>query len=687
MECQAPALIPCPGDSMIRKLAQARQDAARLRGEIERHNYQYHVLDDPLIPDAEYDRLLRTLEDLEHQFPQIATADSPTQRVGSLPLESFVTAEHAVPMLSLANAFSEQEVGDFDRRCREGLAVESVTYAAEPKLDGLAISLLYEEGAFRMAATRGDGHRGEDVTLNVRAIRSIPLKLLGKGYPAVLEVRGEVYMPLAGFERLNRAQEEKGEKRYANPRNAAAGSLRQLDPRLSAARPLDFFCYGVGRWQRGPMPVTHLATLATLRNWGLRVNPLAREVRGVEQCLAYYADLSAQRAKLSYEIDGVVYKVNDYASQQALGAVSRAPRWALAHKFPAQEEMTVVQRIEVQVGRTGAITPVARLEPVFVGGVTVSNATLHNKEEIERLDVRPGDTVIVRRAGDVIPEVVSVVRERRRRNARRYRFPSQCPVCGSDISADDDGVILRCSGGLYCSAQVKESIKHFVSRRAMDIDGLGAKLVEQLVDTGQVTTAADLYHLTEEELANLERMGDKSAANLMVALEQSQATTLGRFLYALGIPQVGEATAQILAVHFGSLEALAMADATALEAVPDVGPVVAAGIQRFLAQDHNREVIERLRQAGVHWPKVQSTVSGDGPFAGTTVVVTGTLSGMSRDQARDWLKAQGAKVTGSVSAKTDYVIVGENPGSKRDQAEQLGVTVLSEAQMQELAGK
>jgi len=672
---------------MIRKLAQARQDAARLRGEIERHNYQYHVLDDPLIPDAGYDRLLRTLEDLEHQFPQIATADSPTQRVGSLPLESFVTAEHAVPMLSLANAFSEQEVGDFDRRCREGLAVESVTYAAEPKLDGLAVSLLYEEGAFRMAATRGDGHRGEDVTLNVRAIRSIPLKLLGKGYPAVLEVRGEVYMPLAGFERLNRAQEEKGEKRYANPRNAAAGSLRQLDPRLSAARPLDFFCYGVGRWQRGPMPVTHLATLATLRNWGLRVNPLAREVRGVEQCLAYYADLSAQRAKLSYEIDGVVYKVNDYASQQALGAVSRAPRWALAHKFPAQEEMTVVQRIEVQVGRTGAITPVARLEPVFVGGVTVSNATLHNKEEIERLDVRPGDTVIVRRAGDVIPEVVSVVRERRRRNARRYRFPSQCPVCGSDISADDDGVILRCSGGLYCSAQVKESIKHFVSRRAMDIDGLGAKLVEQLVDTGQVTTAADLYHLTEEELANLERMGDKSAANLMVALEQSQATTLGRFLYALGIPQVGEATAQILAVHFGSLEALAMADATALEAVPDVGPVVAAGIQRFLAQDHNREVIERLRQAGVHWPKVQSTVSGDGPFAGTTVVVTGTLSGMSRDQARDWLKAQGAKVTGSVSAKTDYVIVGENPGSKRDQAEQLGVTVLSEAQMQELAGK
>ena len=672
---------------MSRKLAQARQDAARLRGEIERHNYQYHVLDDPLIPDAEYDRLLRTLEDLEHQFPQIATADSPTQRVGSLPLESFVTAEHAVPMLSLANAFSEQEVGDFDRRCREGLAVESVTYAAEPKLDGLAISLLYEEGAFRMAATRGDGHRGEDVTLNVRAIRSIPLKLLGKGYPAVLEVRGEVYMPLAGFERLNRAQEEKGEKRYANPRNAAAGSLRQLDPRLSAARPLDFFCYGVGRWQRGPMPVTHLATLATLRNWGLRINPLAREVRGAEQCLAYYADLAARRAKLSYEIDGVVYKVNDYASQQALGAVSRAPRWALAHKFPAQEEMTVVQRIEVQVGRTGAITPVARLEPVFVGGVTVSNATLHNKEEIERLDVRPGDTVIVRRAGDVIPEVVSVVRERRRRNARRYRFPSQCPVCGSDISADDDGVILRCSGGLYCSAQVKESIKHFVSRRAMDIDGLGAKLVEQLVDTSRVTTAADLYHLTEEELANLERMGDKSAANLMVALEQSQATTLGRFLYALGIPQVGEATAQILAVHFGSLEALAMADATALEAVPDVGPVVAAGIQRFLAQDHNREVIERLRQAGVHWPKVQSTVSGDGPFAGTTVVVTGTLSGMSRDQARDWLKAQGAKVTGSVSAKTDYVIVGENPGAKRDQAEQLGVTVLSEAQMQELAGK
>ena len=672
---------------MSRKLAQARQDAARLRGEIERHNYQYHVLDDPLIPDAEYDRLLRTLEDLEHQFPQIATADSPTQRVGSQPLESFVTAEHAVPMLSLANAFSEQEVGDFDRRCREGLAVEGVTYAAEPKLDGLAVSLLYEEGVFRMAATRGDGHRGEDVTLNVRAIRSIPLKLLGEGYPAVLEVRGEVYMPLAGFERLNRAQQEKGEKRYVNPRNAAAGSLRQLDPRLSAARPLDFFCYGVGRWQRGPMPVTHLATLAALRNWGLRVNPLAREVRGVEQCLAYYADLAAQRAKLSYQIDGVVYKVNDYASQQALGAVSRAPRWALAHKFPAQEEMTVVQRIEVQVGRTGAITPVARLEPVFVGGVTVSNATLHNKEEIQRLDVRPGDTVIVRRAGDVIPEVVSVVRDRRRRNARRYRFPSQCPVCGSDIAADDDGVILRCSGGLYCSAQVKESIKHFVSRRAMDIDGLGAKLVEQLVDTGRVTTAADLYHLTEEELANLERMGDKSAANLMVALEQSRATTLGRFLYALGIPQVGEATAQILAVHFRSLEALATADATALEAVPDVGPVVAAGIQRFLAQDHNREVIERLRQAGVHWPKVQPAVSGDGPFAGTTVVVTGTLTGMSRDQARDWLKAQGAKVTGSVSAKTDYVIVGENPGSKRDQAEQLGVTVLSEAQMHELAGK
>ena len=664
-----------------------KREVKRLRQELEHHNRLYHSLDSPEITDADYDALLARLEQLESEY-DLATADSPTQRVGSEPLATFTQVTHEVAMLSLDKVFNQQDLEDFEARIKKRLGnEEAVHYSCEPKVDGVAVSLLYRDGMLERAATRGDGVTGEDITHNVKTIRSIPLQLKGLKLPALFEVRGEIFLGKAGFAKLNARAEKAGGKIFVNPRNTAAGSIRQLDSRNTARMPLQMYCYSVGVVEGAGLAESLSQIFDQLDGWGLPVNPQREKSIGIDQCLDYCLELLEMRDSLAYEIDGAVIKVDDLALQQRLGVKARSPRWAMAYKFPAEEKSTQVLDVEFQVGRTGTITPVARLEPVFVGGVTVSNATLHNKEEIERLDVRPGDTVIVRRAGDVIPEVVSVVRERRRRNARRYRFPSQCPVCGSDISADDDGVILRCSGGLYCSAQVKESIKHFVSRRAMDIDGLGAKLVEQLVDTGQVTTAADLYHLTEEELANLERMGDKSAANLMVALEQSRATTLGRFLYALGIPQVGEATAQILAVHFRSLEALAMADATALEAVPDVGPVVAAGIQRFLAQDHNREVIERLRQAGVHWPKVQSTVSGDGPFAGTTVVVTGTLSGMSRDQARDWLTAQGAKVTGSVSAKTDYVIVGENPGAKRDQAEQLGVTVLSEAQMQELAGK
>ena len=654
-----------------------------LRNELGEHNHRYHVLDAPVISDAGYDRMLRRLEALERDYPELVTPDSPTQRVGGAPLARFETVNHSVAMLSLNNAFSAEEFSEFDRRCREGSGREILVYSAEPKLDGLAVSLVYERGVLQRAATRGDGHHGEDVTLNARSIRSVPLRLLAPDCPEVLEVRGEVYMPLAGFKALNQEQYKKGEKPYVNPRNAAAGSLRQLDPRICAARPLDFFCYGIGLWRGEELPQTQIATLATLQRFGLRTNPLVRQMLGIEQCLDYYHEILDCRQTLNYEIDGVVYKVNDLADQQSLGAVSRAPRWALAYKFPAPEETTIVRDIDVQVGRTGAITPVARLEPVFVGGVTVANATLHNQAEIERLDVRVGDTVTVRRAGDVIPEVVSVVREKRRRGARPFVFPSECPICGSQVMVADGGIIQRCIGGLYCSAQVKESIKHFVSRRALDIEGLGAKLVEQLVDSGRVCHAGDLFTLSHGELAAMDRMGAKSADNLLGALESSRETTLARFLYGLGIPQVGEATAQTLAEYFSTLEALADASTEALEAVPDVGPVVASEIRLFFEQNHNREVIDALRASGVVWPAPEgSTPARVGPFAGRTVVITGTLGEMSRDQARDWLVARGAKVSASVSARTDFVVAGADPGSKYDKALALGIPVLDEAQLQ-----
>ncbi len=655
--------------------------------EIEHHNHLYHVLDDPEIPDAAYDRLLKKLIDLEQAHPDLVSADSPTRRVGDTPLESLGEVHHGLPMLSLNNGFDDDQVTEFDRRCRDVLKTESILYVAEPKLDGLAISLIYEKGRMVRAATRGDGTRGEDVTHNARTIRSIPLGLSGDGIPGLLEVRGEVYMPRAGFTRLNEQQRIAQAKPYVNPRNAAAGSLRQLDPRVSASRPLAFFCYGVGQVDDGLLERSHSANLARLRTWGLRVNPRVQSVTGVAECLGYYRNLLEIRDDLDYEIDGVVYKVDSIPEQQRLGSVSRAPRWALAHKFPAQEELTVVQGIEVQVGRTGAVTPVARLKPVFVGGVTVSNATLHNRSEIQRLDVRIGDTVFVRRAGDVIPEIVSVVRQQRPPGTRRYRFPNSCPVCGSSVISDEDGVILRCSGGLYCNAQIKESIKHFASRRAMDIEGLGNKLVEQLVDAGHVTDVSDLYALDEKVISSLERMGDKSASNLVAALARSRETSLARFLFALGIPQVGETTARLLADHFGSLDRLQAATLEQLQAVPDVGPVVAEGLLGFFREKHNQSVIQRLRRRGVTWAEQAAPPLSSGPLAGRTFVLTGTLTALNRQQAAEQLTALGARVTGSVSRKTDYLVAGMDPGSKLVRAEKLGITVLDESALLTLLAK
>jgi DNA ligase (NAD+) len=661
------------------------QKVEALRAEIEEHNYRYHVLDDPAISDSRYDGLVRELEKLEAEHPELVILNSPTQRVGAAPLDGFQSVEHQVAMLSLNNAFSAGEVGEFDRRCREGTGRESISYVAEPKIDGLAISLTYEHGGLIRAATRGDGRTGEDVTLNVRSISAIPLRLRSDRVPPSLEVRGEVFMPVPGFEQLNQQQKARNEKLYVNPRNAAAGSLRQLDSNICAQRPLSFFCYAVGVWQGSPAPDSQMKILSELREFGFPINPLAREVHGLRACLEYYDDVMALRASLDYEIDGVVYKVSSVEDQHALGSVSRAPRWAMAHKFPAEEETTVVKAIEIQVGRTGALTPVARLDPVFVGGVTVSNATLHNAEEIERLDVRKGDTVVIRRAGDVIPEVVSVVLAKRPRGTRRFRFPKACPVCGSGVMSDEGGVIQRCEGGLVCSAQLKESIKHFSSRLAMDIEGLGAKLVEQLVDSGRVRTPADLFALSASEFADLERMGEKSADNLMSALEKSRATTLPRFLFALGIPQVGEATAQTLAEHFGNLEALQEASLESLETVADVGPVVADEIRRFFDQSHNRKVIASLREHGVSWPQITVRMESNGGFAGKTVVITGTLPNLSRDEARQWLIAQGAKVAGSVSSRTDFLVSGADPGSKYDKAVDLGIRILEEHEMQAIA--
>lgn len=658
--------------------ADIKQRIAKLREQINRHNYLYYVLDAPEIPDSEYDRLLRELEQLEQQHPELIVPESPTQRVGAAPLSEFAEVKHRMPMLSLNNAFDEQEVEDFDRRARERLDVKEIVYTAEPKLDGLAISLLYENGILARGATRGDGNTGEDVTQNVRTIETIPLKLVGRAYPRVLEVRGEVIMTRSGFEKLNQNQRNKGEKTFANPRNAAAGSLRQLDPRITATRPLSFFAYGVGVTEDGEVADSQHQLLAQLRDWGLRTNPEIKRVKGVKGCLDYFHGMQARRNSLDYDIDGVVYKVDDLAQQEQLGFVSRAPRWAVAHKFAAQEEMTELLDVEWQVGRTGALTPVARLKPVFVGGVTVSNATLHNQDEIDRKDIRIGDTVIVRRAGDVIPEVVSVVMSKRPRHAHKISHPGKCPVCESEVVRLENEAAARCTGGLFCAAQRKEAIKHFASRRAMDIEGLGDKLVEQLVDQGMVHDVADLYALTVGQLAGMERMGEKSAQNIAAALDKSKATTLPRFLFALGIRQVGETTARTLARHFGSLGTIMQAKEAELEAVQDVGPVVAESIAHFFHEPHNRKVIHKLQTAGLHWPEIEVKAAAELPLMGKTFVITGTLATMSRDEAKDKLQQLGARVSGSVSKKTDYVIVGESPGSKATRAEELGLAILDE---------
>lgn len=654
-----------------------RTELDRLYGQIRHHDYCYYVLDAPEVPDAEYDRQYRKLIELEARNPELVASDSPTKRVGSAPVQGLDEVQHAMPMLSLSNAFAKDDVIEFDRRCREALGLDVVGYVAEPKLDGLAVSLHYDNGRLVRAATRGDGNRGEDVTHNARTIRSIPLHLVGVDHPDQLEVRGEVYMSHTGFTRLNEAQRGSGGKLYVNPRNAAAGSLRQLDPRITASRPLAFYGYGVGLVNARASPESQSQMLDSLRHWGIRVNPQVSVVSGAAGCIDYYEKIVAIREKLAYDIDGVVYKVDSFAAQKQLGFIARAPRWALAHKFPAQEELTVIQSIEVQVGRTGAVTPVARLQPVFVGGVTVSNATLHNASEIKRLDVRVGDTVIIRRAGDVIPEVVSVVLDRRIGGTRAFRFPKRCPICGSDIVGDADQVVLRCSGGLFCSAQLKESIKHFASRRAMDIEGLGSKLVDQLVETGHVRDVADLFDLDLEVLLSLERMGEKSARNLLDAIDHSQNTSLGRFLFALGIPQVGEATANTLAEHFATLDRLRAADQSQLQAVSDVGPVVAEGVIRFFSQTDNQQVIDRLLAAGVIWPDKQISVPSD-KLAGKTFVLTGTLDQLTRDDAKQRLTDQGARVTGSVSGKTDFLVAGVDPGSKLVKAEELGIPVLDE---------
>jgi DNA ligase (NAD+) len=751
--------------------------AEELRRLIHYHDYRYYVLDDPEIPDAEYDRLLRELQALEAAHPDLITPDSPTQRVGGHPLDSFASVEHRVPMLSLDNAMNEEAMRDFDRRMRKELGQERVRFVAEPKLDGLAIGLTYEAGVLTQAATRGDGQFGEDVTAQVRTIKAVPLRLRGVGWPQLLEVRGEVFLPKAGFAAINDRARREGGKVFANPRNAAAGSLRQLDPRITAQRPLTLFCYGFGAVAGGDLAATQSESMRRLRDWGLPISPELRVLDGVEACIAYHHSLGERREALDYDIDGVVFKVDGLADQARLGFVARAPRWAVAYKFPAQEELTLVEAVEFNVGRTGAVTPVARLQPVQVGGVTVSNATLHNLDEVWRKDVRPGDTVYIRRAGDVIPEVVRVLPERRPLGARPVELPTTCPVCGSAVTKPAGEAVARCTGGLYCPAQRKEAILHFASRRALDIEGLGEELVDQLVDKGLVGDPADLYALRHEQLASLELMGDKSARNLLAALERSRGTSLARFIFALGIPGVGEATALALAEHFGDLEplltvrledllfqggvpglgpakaqtlaafldrhplagpapgegladwlgrqgvpglntrlaaavvarlptlaALRQAGATGLEnrkqvRVAGVGDILARQIVDFFAQPHNREVIAKLLAAGIHWERASSRVGAgagvasqddrpggeapavpDRPLAGRTLVITGTLS-RPREEIKDLLLSMGAKVTGSVSARTDFVLAGQDAGSKLAKAQALGVRVITEADL------
>lgn len=657
-----------------------QQQIDTLRQDLRRYEYEYHVLDNPTIPDAEYDRLFHQLKALEAAHPELITADSPTQRVGAKPLSGFAQIRHEIPMLSLDNAFSDEEFYAFVKRIEDRLIrlPEPLTFCCEPKLDGLAVSILYVNGVLTQAATRGDGTTGEDITANIRTIRNIPLQLLMDNPPARLEVRGEVFMPHAGFERLNQQALEKGEKTFANPRNAAAGSLRQLDPKITSKRPLVLNAYGIGIAEGVDLPNTHYDRLQWLKSIGIPVNPEIRLCNGTDEVLDFYRDIQNKRSSLGYDIDGTVLKINDIALQEKLGFISKAPRWAIAYKFPAQEELTRLNDVEFQVGRTGAITPVAKLEPVFVAGVTVSNATLHNGDEIERLDIAIGDTVVIRRAGDVIPQIIGVLHDRRPADARPIIFPETCPVCDSAIVRIEGEAVARCTGGLFCAAQRKEALKHFVSRKAMDIDGVGGKLIEQLVDRELIHTPADLFKLDLTTLTRLERMGAKSAENALASLEKAKNTTLARFIFALGIREVGEATALNLANHFKTLEALQNADLEALQQVPDVGEVVANRILAFWQEPHNVAVVNDLIQQGVHWDDVEVKEVGENLFKGKTVVLTGTLTQMGRNEAKALLQEMGAKVSGSVSSKTDFVIAGDAAGSKLTKAQELGVTVLTE---------
>ena len=660
-------------------LEAARKQVVQLVAEIAQHDYRYYVLDAPTISDNEYDGLYRQLVDLEQRFPELVTPDSPTQRVSGTALKAFESVTHRQAMLSLNNAFGDDELLAFDKRVRDGLGVESVEYAVEPKFDGLAITLTYENGIFTQGATRGDGYTGENVTHNLRTIRAIPIRLATSNPPALLEVRGEVLMLKQDFERLNIAQEKLGAKLFANPRNAAAGSLRQLDPQITASRPLHFFSYGLGEAVGAPALHSHTEAMDYLANLQFPVSDLRAVRYGVNGLLAYFREIGAKRAGLPFDIDGVVYKVNQFSQQDELGYVSRAPRWAIAHKYPAEEATTVVEDITVQVGRTGAITPVARLKAVFVGGVTVTNATLHNEDELRRKDIRIGDTVIVRRAGDVIPEVVSVVSEKRPADARLFIMPIVCPECGSHIERPQDEAVARCTGGIYCPAQRKQAITHFASRRAMDIEGLGEKLAEQLVEANLVHSLDDIYKLDVATLATLERMAQKSAQNVVNALNQSKQTTLARFIYGLGIRNVGEATAKDLSAHFGSLQALLDADFEALLQVNDVGPIVAESILQFLSEPHNRQVIASMQNLGVQWPEAQGKQTASGALLGKTLVLTGTLPNLSRDAAQALIEAAGGKVSSSVSKKTDFVVAGAEAGSKLEKAQTLGVPVIDEA--------
>ncbi len=656
------------------------QQIEQLRESLRYHEYQYHVLDNPQIPDAEYDRLFHQLKALEQQYPEYLTEDSPTQRVGAKPLSGFAQVTHEIPMLSLDNAFSDEDFAAFVRRIQERLSAmpNPLTFCCEPKLDGLAVSILYVNGKLTQAATRGDGTTGEDITLNIRTIRNIPLQLRTENPPARLEVRGEVFMPQAGFEKLNEAALQHGEKTFANPRNAAAGSLRQLDPKITSQRPLMLNAYNIGIAEGVELPTTHYARLQWLKSVGIPINNEIRLCDGIENVLKFYRTMAEKRSTLGYDIDGTVIKVNDIALQQELGFISKAPRWAVAYKFPAQEELTLLKAVEFQVGRTGAITPVAKLEPVFVAGVTVSNATLHNGDEIERLDIAIGDTVVIRRAGDVIPQIIGVLHERRPTNAQKIEFPSRCPVCDSVITRIDGEAVARCTGGLFCAAQRKEALKHFVSRKAMDIDGVGAKLIEQLVDRELIHTPADLFKLDLITLMRLERMGEKSAQNALDSLQKAKKTTLARFIFALGIREVGEATALNLANHFKTLEALQNATFEQLQEVQDVGEVVANRIVLFWREAHNVAVVQDLIAQGVHWEAVEAKEAGENPLKGKTVVLTGTLAQMGRDQAKALLQQLGCKVSGSVSAKTDFVIAGENAGSKLAKAQELNIRILDE---------